>query len=371
MFFQKQKKSQQKVSSLPKRPRYLYLSSQDRIFLIKRLAILLRAGVPILDALLLSGRQVKSKTAAWLLYGLSQSVAAGESLHKGMQRQQASFGHLSVSLVRVGELSGTLHENLEFLAAELKKQRELKRKIVAALTYPLFIVLATGGIVVMLTVYVFPKILPILQSFHTTLPFTTRAMIFFSNLLRFHGLALSVEILALCGLVFFLSRQEKPKKFFDRLILRLPFVGRMFASYYLANTSRTLGLMLKSDAPIVGAVRLVAETCPSSVFAAAFFDLAEHIKHGGRLSEFFFSRGRLFPESFVQMVAVGESAGRLPETLLYLSETYESEVDDLAKNLSSAIEPLLMALMGLLVGFVAISIITPIYQLTQNLNPYK
>lgn len=348
--------------------RFLRLSIQEQIMFAKRLAILIKAGIPILQALGMLQNQKNSKSVAIVMRRLSTEVANGQYLSTGMGMCGTVFSEFAVNIVRVGELSGTLHENLHYLAAELKKEQELRRKLIGSLIYPFFILSATLGIAVLLTAYVFPKILPIFQSFKTQLPWSTRLVIFMTHVVHAYWLAI-VLIMLVCGcVVVWLWRIRSVRFWFDRNLLRIPFIGTLFQTYYLANCARTLGLLLKSDVRILESLRIVATTMHNVAYKNQFMVLAEHAGRGGKLSTYIEAESGLFPPALSQMVSVGETTGNLSQSLLYVADMYEDELAALTKNLTTSIEPILMICVGVLVGFIALSIITPIYSITQSLH---
>ena len=349
--------------------RSLKFSAGEQILFAKRLAILLTAGVPLLPALQMLKKQANSKTSAYILGSLSDGVENGASLSAGMAKFKKIFGDFAVNIVRVGEVSGILSENLDYLAEELKKKQELKRRVISALVYPLFIIFATLGILILLVAYVFPKILPVFQSFKMQLPWSTRALIFISNIFLLHWLLILLFAAVLIGLSALLLKNLSFKLWLDGSVLRLPLLGKLFQSYQLANFSRTLGLLLKSDVRILEALKITAATAGNLAYRKEFFVMAENMAMGKKLSLHMEENEKIFPAMLAQMTAVGEMTGNLSGSLMYLAETYEDELNDLTKNLSTSIEPMLMIFMGLLVGFLAVSIITPIYGITQNLHP--
>jgi type IV pilus assembly protein PilC len=154
-----------------------------------------------------------------------------------------------------------------------------------------------------------------------------------------------------------------------RWILRLPLIGNIIQSYTMANFSRTLGLLLKGGVRITEAIIITGDTMTNVVYKKELTAIAHGVLKGEKISQYLEKRTHLFPDLLTQMISIGESTGNLSESLTYLAEMYESEVDDLTKNLSSTLEPVLMIFMGILVGFVAVSVITPIYSITQNLHP--
>ena len=350
------------------RPMFLSLTTQDQILFAKRLAILLKGGVPLLEALVMLRQQSSGKAMAFVLASIIAGVEQGQSLAASLEKLQL-FGDFAVHIIYIGESSGTLHDNLHYLAQELKKSEQLKKKVISALIYPLFIVVATIAITSLLTLYIFPKILPVFQSFHFTLPWTTRMLIALSRFLTEYFVFIFLGFLAVVFGIIYLFRLPRFRLLFDKGLLKIPLLGTIFQSYNLANFSRTFGLLLQSNVRIVDAAAITAKTASNAAYREQFAKIGPWVTKGEKISVFLIAAPSLFPPLLCQMLSVGETTGRLSESFLYVAEIYETEVDDLTKNLSSLIEPVLMIGMGLVVGFVAISIITPIYQITQNLHP--
>lgn len=348
---------------------FLRLSLQEQILFAKRLGLLIKAGVPILKCLTMLKAQSNSRGSRHIYGAIITDVQNGGFLHKSMQRFRNSFGEFAVNLVRVGEMTGSLHENLEYLAVELKKKQALRRKVISALVYPVIIVLATFGISGLMVIYVFPKILPIFQNLNFELPWSTKVLIFVSDLLLQSGwyILLGLGVLTAAGLI--LLRFKKIRYSVHRAILSVPIFGQLSQSYQMANFCRTLGVMLRCNVAIAEAATITAEITNNLVYQKHYESLAEKLIAGTPISQHLSEHQRLFPPILSQMVSVGETAGNLSHTLLYLGEMYENEVDDLTGNLSTIIEPALMIFLGLAVGFIAVSIITPIYGITQNIHP--
>ena len=353
-----------------KRPFLIRFALQERILLAKRLSMILRSGLPIMEGLHILKEETKSRSATFIYHSLITDVSSGQTLSTGLQKFERHFGTFAVNIIRVGEASGTLHENLEYLADELKKKQTLRRKVVSALVYPAVIVFATVGITVMLTVYIFPKLLPIFAGLNATLPITTRALIAISAFLGAWGWWLLVGIV-LFGIGFYILMRRIPLFHYgaDICLMRIPLFGTLSRSYNLANTCRTTAVLLKSAVPVVQALELVAASTKNLAYRKALTGAREGILKGQRLSVQLKENPRLFPSLMTQMIAVGETTGNLVGTLHYLSDMYEEEIGDLTKNLTTLLEPALMVVMGLIVGFIAVSIITPIYSITQSLNP--
>lgn len=335
----------------------------------KRMAILVKAGIPLLDSLKMLKGQAGSRAATKIFSQIAADVERGKFLSSSLESFQKVFGEFAVNVVRVGELSGTLEGNLNYLAEELKKKQELKRKVVGAMVYPAIVVVATVALSVLLTVFIFPKILPVFASFKFELPFTTRALIFISSVFIHYGGYIFLSLTVIGAAFIFLYRQPKFKIIFDDLILRIPLFGRISQSYHMANFCRTMGLLLKSQILVVEATRITGKTMKNLVYKREIEAISHNLLKGEKISTHLERNSRIFPLILAQMVAVGETTGNLSETLLFIAELYENEVDMLTKNLSTSLEPILMIMMGAVVGFIAVSIITPIYEVTQHIHP--
>jgi len=347
---------------------FLRISEQEKILFAKNLAVMTKAGMPILDSLRLLQKQAKSKSMKKILDRFTEDVANGQFLSASLEQFKNIFGNFAVNIIRVGEASGILYENLNYLAEELAKKQALRRKILSALIYPAIIVVATAAITGILTIYVFPKILPIFKSLKITLPVTTRILIALSEFLLAYGAYVAAGIVVLIIVGWLLTKVQLIRFLMHRFLLYLPLAGGLSQNYNLANFCRTLGLLLKSDIKVVEAVNITADTLANLVYKKELKDLAQEIAAGGEISEHLEKKFHLFPPMLTQLVAIGETTGNLSETLLYLSEFHEAKIDETTKSLSTVLEPLMMLIMGAIVGFIAISIITPIYEITQGLK---
>ncbi len=344
-------------------------STKDLVHFAKRLAFLIRSGIPILESLHLLQKQTKAKSKKKILEVVIDDVSNGRPLSSGLARFKESFGDFAINVIRVGEMSGSLSNNLVYLSEELQKRYALRRKVIGALVYPAFITLATIGISTLLTVYIFPKVMPIFASLNVSLPFTTVTLLFISNFLRHWGIYTLIGLIIAAAGFFFLLRANKTFRYFvARTILRVPLLGRLVQDYNMANFSRTLSLLLRSGFNVVEAATVTSDSTANPVYKEECIELRERIVKGERISTYLETEPKLFPDIVCHMISIGEASGTLSDSLMYLSEHYEAEVDDAVKNLSSSIEPVLMIFMGLIVGFVAVSVITPIYEITQHLS---
>lgn len=345
------------------------ISLQDQIIFAKHLAIMLQAGMPILDSLtMLKKQQAKSKTLSKILNQLIIDVDRGQFLSTSLDRFRQIFGNLFINVVRVGEASGTLPENLNYIVEELQKRQTLGRKIRGAMVYPIIVLMAVFVIVGILIFVVFPKILPLFKSLKIKLPITTRLLLLSYTFFSENWLFIIFGIFVIFIGFWLILKNKKIKFYYDYILLKLPFVGSIIININMANLTRTLSLLLKSGVKIVDSLETTANTLSNLVYQQELKKVAVEITGGGQISQYLFKRPNLFPIILSQMIEVGENTGNLSQTLLYLNNFYETEVDEITKNLSIILEPLLLIIMGVIVGFVAIAIITPIYTITQSVS---
>lgn len=344
---------------------------KDQILFIKRLGTLISAGVPILRALEILGDQMATMSLGMskIFKTLIADVKNGQYLHASLAKYPNIFGEFTVNIIRVGEYSGTLSENLNYLSDELRKKQALRRKVIGSMIYPFFIVLATFGVTGLLTFFVFPKILPIFRSLDFDLPLTTKMLIVVSAFLLNFWLWLLIGLGIAIIVLIFLMRVPAFRRSVHRVVLSIPIFGRLSQSYQMSLLCRTMGLLLKSGVMITEATSITAKTTLNLVYERELKAMEKKVMQGGKLSDHMSGKKALFPPIVSHMLSVGEESGSLSDTLLFLGDMYEKEVEELTTNLTNMLEPVLMIFMGVVVGFVAISIITPIYEVTQNIQP--
>ena len=348
---------------------YTRFSVKKQTFFAKRLSFLIRAGVPMLESINVIKKQTKSSGEIKVFNKVITDVSNGQSLSTSLSNFRGVFGNFAINIIKAGESSGTLIQNLTYLADELKKKETLRKKIMSAMLYPLIITIATFGITGLLIIYIFPKILPIFQSLNAKLPLSTRMIIGLSNIVRHDGLYIFLGLFILItAIIVLIKKVPKAKFIFHGLILRIPLMGTIALNYNLTNATRTLGLLLKSGISLTEALHITAQTTENMQYKKAFEDISRGVVKGKNVSHIVGQLPSVFPSMLEHMISIGERSGNLSNTLIYLSEYYENEFDELTKNLSSSIEPALMVVMGIIVGFVAISVITPIYEITNNLK---
>lgn len=362
-------KSCSKVMSRLRSVSFTRMSVKDQTFFIKRLSFLIKAGVPMLESLIMIREQTRPKGFCAILDTVIEDVSNGQYLSKSLSKFRHIFGDFSINIISFGESTGILSDNLVYLAEELKKKNNLRKKVLGAFVYPAVVTLATLGIVAFLMIYLFPKITPIFGSLHVALPLSTRIVIFFSNFLIHYGFALlGLGVVLIIAFIFSLKKIYIFRFYFDKLIMKIPTIGTVVKNYNLANATRTMGLLLKSGITLGETLEITTKVSGNLVYKEEFRNMSKVVNRGEQISSYLCSHRDLFPDVLAQIVSVGERTGNLSNSFIYLSELYESEVEEFTRNISTLIEPVLMIVMGVVVGFIAISIITPIYSITQNLH---
>jgi type IV pilus assembly protein PilC len=348
---------------------FLSISTKERVLFAKRLSFLMKAGVGVVESISIIRDQTKSKRLRLVFDIIVADVTAGQFLSRSLARYEKLFGQFTINMIRIGENAGVLSENLLYLADELSKKHALERKVRSALIYPVFITVATLGVTGMLIIFIFPKIMPIFISLNVKLPWTTKALLTVSTYLSHWGFVTLIGVTVLAGIFEAVRRSYEPLHYgVDWLILRLPIVGTIAQTYNCANFCRTIGINLKSGVNVAEAMSVTADVTKNLVYKRAYKDFAIHITRGEKISYAMKKYHRIFPDMLPHLILIGETTGSLTYTLGYLSELYESEVDEATKNLSNSIEPILLILMGAIVGLIATSVIAPIYEVTKYIG---
>lgn len=338
----------------------------ELVLFTKHLSMMLEAGVSEIESLKIIQEQTKNRHFKKVLKRTIPRVEKGKFLSESL-KESNGFNELFINVIKLGETSGTLPENLSYLAEEIKKTQELRSKVKGALVYPTIILIVTIIVVIALLVFVIPRITPIFKSLNVELPATTQFLVNTAGIFQNHYLTIIAGIIGFYIMFKVSLRLGAVKYFLNSILLYIPVVNKMIAHYNMANISRTISLLLRSGVNVVQAIISASESTANPVYKRVLVKAAQDIKEGKPLYTYLEKHGRLFPPTFVRMVQIGERTGNLTHNLSYLSGFYESELDEKVRNLSSVFEPVLMVVLGGLVGFIAISIITPIYEITQQI----
>lgn len=343
-------------------------STVERVLLARHLALMLRAGLTVDRAFQILSAQATHTGLERALRAVHADIQRGEALSVACARFPKVFPPLFVSILRWGEAGGALPESLERLATQLEKDLQLRRSVRGALIYPAIVIGATLILGVVLSTFVLPRLLTVFESFQLDLPFTTRVFLVIARGMSQHGVRIIAVAALLLGAFVLVSRLSSLRPPIHRALLALPIVGRIVRQVNLARTERIFGSLIRSGIPIVEALGITSTAVGNLRFQEVLREVLAQAQRGLPISGVLAKYPRLFPPIHSQMVAVGEETGKLQEVLLYLADFTEEEVTQTTKNLTTTLEPVLLVFVGLVVGGVALAIITPIYQLTGSLT---
>lgn len=329
---------------------------------------MIRGGIPLTEALDTLKNEAKSRAFKKALDDILKKVLAGESLTKSLEAHPRIFDKFFCSVVKVGEESGTLEENLKYLTEQLRSDYEMKKKVRGALIYPALVVGMALTIALTIAFFILPKITELFRLLEIELPLATRVLINSVSFFQKYWFLVMGGIILLILIFRAILAFKLVRFYFDKASLSLPFLWPLFQNLNLARFSRTFYTLLKSGLPLLEALEICAETLPNQVYKKNLISVRSEVERGQKISQGLKISPQTFPSVFSQMVLVGEKSGTLEESFLYLAEFHQREVDSTLKNLSGLLEPVLLILVGIFVAFIAIAIITPIYRFTGQLR---
>ncbi len=341
------------------------VSLNDLVNFTRQLSTMINAGLPMTEALGLLRSQARTATMAKVVDEILRDIEGGSSLAAALAKHPEVFSKIYISLVKAGETAGILDQILLRLADNLEKEREFQGKAKGALVYPAMVVTAMLGVVVIMMIFVIPRLTTMYKDMGTELPLPTQILITLSNfLVSFWWLVLG----GLAGLVILFLRWKNTrqgKSIFDRFMFRTPIIGKLFEQTNLTEFTRTLSLLIGAGIPIIEALHIVAEAVDNVVYQEGINEAARQVEKGFPLS-LPLSQNPNFPPLLGQMIKTGEETGKMDEILMRMSLFYESEAERAIKGLTTAIEPIIMVVLGVGVAFLILSIILPIYKLTSS-----
>lgn len=348
------------ISSLKDR-----ISNEDVANFTRQLSTMVNAGLPIIDALAIL-RQQSEGPMKKVISQILADVEGGESLSTALSRHPKVFSPTFIALIKSGEVGGVVDEVLARLADNLEKQQEFQGKVKGALIYPAIIIIGMGIVGLIMMIFVIPRLTTLYDEFDAELPTPTKILIGLSNfIVRFWPFVLLLVIGAIYGFSQY-RKTKKGREKTDQLIFKLPIIGDLQRQVMLTEVTRTLSLMVGSGVSILESLTITAGVVGNVIIADALRDVANQVEKGFPIAYAFAKHPEAFPFILSQMVAVGEETGKMDEVLAKISHVFEVEADQKVKALTSAVEPLVMVLLGLGVGFLVIAIILPIYNLTSQ-----
>jgi type IV pilus assembly protein PilC len=337
----------------------------DLSLMTRQLAALLRAGVPLLQSLDMLSRSLTSVALLNIVQQVHNDVASGSALHEALARHPAHFTRLYTSMVQAGESAGILDTMMERLAHTLEKNEALRSRVRSALVYPTAVMGVAISVLVLILVFVVPVFEDVFKSFGAELPWATQIVVALSDGLSASG-PVAVVVALLC--LWFWQRPQAGQAQFkaakDRWLLKLPMLGPLMGTAVVARWAQTLSALLSAGVPLAEALGPVGQACDHSVYEGVTLQLQRQVTQGSRLSEGMAQSDR-FPPMIVQLCATGEETGAMDQLLARAGGLMETELDDRVNGLSSLLEPLIIVVLGGLIGSILVAMYLPIFRLGQ------
>lgn len=358
-----------RVISIKKKPKPLFgarvqkITSADIAVFSRQLATMLEAGVPLVQSFDIIGKGHENASMQKMLMEIKTDIEGGDTLAEALQKKPIYFDELFCNLVESGEQAGVLETLLDKIATYKEKTESLKKKIKKALTYPIAVLVVAFIVTAILLIFVVPVFEELFQSFGADLPAFTKMVISLSEWMQEWWWILVGGIVGtVYTFMYFKKRSREFNHTLDKLLLKIPVVGLILNKSAIARFARTLSTMSAAGVPLVEALESVAGACGNIIYADAVLKMREDVATGQRL-QFAMQQAALFPHMVVQMVAIGEESGSIDTMLSKVADFFEEEVDNLVDNLSSLMEPMIMAVLGVLVGGLIVAMYLPIFKL--------
>jgi len=339
------------------------------MFFARYLALMLRSGIPLTRGLEFLYAQIENAKLKSAIVSVAKDVTAGTTVADSLSKFPNIFDELFVNMVRSGEASGNLEGVLDILAEELRKAADLRSKVIGALIYPAIIIVAMILVSIFIVFFVFPKILKVYESLNVTVPLLTRILIAVVLFVTTNVKTLSLALVLLV-VFFIIGLRTKPgQRFADKMLLRLPVFKTIVRKINTVQFARTLYSLLKSGLSTPQALEITSRTFRNSLYRDSVLAMASGVRQGRRLSEIIAqTEGAIWPPIVSQMASVGEETGALNDILKQLSDFFDAEVDSIISNLTKIIEPILMIVIGAVVGFIAVATVQLIYSALQGVK---
>ena len=344
-------------------------SISDQIFFVQKLALLIESNISLSESLKIIKEMDNSKKKREIFGSLILDCERGVSLSKSLVNSGAKFDPLLISLVKSSEYSGSIIQALNQIYKNLEKRNELRKRLISTMIYPVFILFATAGMALFLVLYIFPKILPLLGSLNIELPFLTKVVKSIYEISMSYGLYLILLTSILFTVIFFcIKKIILFRNLSHNILLKIPLIKSYIKLHILSSFCSTAEMLLSSGVSISDASDFSQESERNILFKNAFCIIREESIRGVSFTNSISEFPNLFPKIMTEMCSIGERTGNLAVMLGHCARIFEQDIDQFLKRFSSLMEPVLMIIMGLVVGSIALSIILPVYEITNHLS---
>ncbi len=340
---------------------------KDLFIFCKQVSTMLYAGMPLIESLIVIKEQSSNKRMRKVSSAMIEQLQKGEMLSSSMKRHDRDFPKILIEMVETGEVSGNLDEVLAKMADHFAKEHKINQKVKSAMIYPAFIAIIAVAAIVYLLIAVMPTFVDMFRDGNVELPAVTQKMLDFSNFVRhyWHVLVMAIIFMGWAMRRFFKS--PKGKYLFDCVVIKLPFIKNAVVKIATARFTRTLAMLLSSGISLLDALRYSTNVTNNAIIIKGINEVADDIKKGIKLSALL-KRVDIFPKMMISMVRVGEESGAIEEMLNRSANFYEDELEEAIKQLTSLIEPLMILIVAVMVGFIVMAMILPLFEMFKTIN---
>jgi len=339
------------------------VSLKDKIIFTNQLAMMIKGGLPLIEALEALEEQTENETFHKAISQIMADVQGGSALSKSLEKHPKIFSKLYVSVTASGEQSGKLDQVLERLSDQLQKDYDLISKVKTAVSYPIVIVCALVGVMILMLIFVVPQLKSIFDEMGVALPLPTRMILGTSAFIINYWYIVIIFLILLYFGIRYWSRTVKGGFLIDEFKIKVPIFGQLVQKIYMASFTRTTGTLIAAGLPMLNILATVKEVVGNKVYQPVFEQISKDVENGATLSNALRKHKKIFPPMIAQMVSVGEKSGKVDEVLFHLATFYDKEVEATTSNLTALIEPILILVIGAAIGVAIVSIIMPIYSL--------
>lgn len=329
---------------------------------IRQLATMQGAGIPLVQSLSILAEQSENKAFGGILTSVQTSIEEGQGFADSLRRHPRVFDDIFINLVAAGEVSGSMEAILNRLSIYYEKSAALKRKIVSAMTYPAFTLVAVLGVLIVMLVWVVPTFENMFKQNNAELPYMTQVIIDASHYIRDNAITVFGGLVAVIGLILYFLKSKEAKKILDPILLKVPLFGPVFLKAAVARFARTLATMIQAGVPFLESLEITAKVAGNTVIQSAILATKDSVTEGNSIAAPL-EAAKIFPKMVIGMVSVGEQTGALEKMLLKVAEFYEDEVDNTVGSLTSILEPLMIVIVGAVVAGILIPLYLPVFKL--------
>ena len=348
--------------------RFQSVPLKEKMIFARNLSIMVASGLTVSRAVSNLAMQTQNKTFNKILLKIYDEIQSGKSLSEGLAMFPGIFGELFINMVKVGETAGNLDEVLKIVAIQLEKEQNLKSKVKGAMIYPAVILTVMLVIGIIMLTFVLPKLLGVFKDMDAKLPPMTQFIVNLSDLMRNNGVAVVIVFIGVAIFLQYFLKKPAGKRTVSWISIKFPLFSPLVKQSNCARFARIYSSLLKSGVGSVEALTIISHTLTNFYYQKALLGSIEDVQKGVSLSKILADNQDIFPIMVSQIVQVGEETGKTETVLLQLAEFYEEEVDQITKNLSAVIEPLLMVVIGTVVGFFAVAMLMPMYSMMDNIK---